>query len=190
MYFHYIATKLHSSNACQALSTSEERAITFPQIHFLLSRFCHFLSSSFFSPPVHVYFGFFSLTHLHSFISLLVSIGHERQHRDRYKGSNSVKVNKIGIHTGVWNEHTDGKRENKQTLVAGSFELQLQPTSMRMHTLTPSLWLVHYPIQNTEKQRGWVSESKKKDENKINQMIYALPYEHFANNNNHKFLLF
>lgn len=53
---------------------------------------------------------------------------------DRNKGSNSVKVNKNGIYIVVWNEHTDGKRENKQILVAVSFELQLQPASMRMHS--------------------------------------------------------
>lgn len=39
---------------------------------------------------------------------------------NRCKGSNSVKVNNTGIHTVVWNKHTDGKQENKQTLIVVS----------------------------------------------------------------------
>lgn len=62
--------------------------------------------------------------------------GHTNNISNRCKGSNSVKVNTtVAYIQELWNKHTDGKRENKQTLVVVSFGLQLQPASMRMHTL-------------------------------------------------------
>lgn len=186
VYFHYIAMKLRSSNAPKhrmragsGCMFTNFHIFNFSYVLLFSMLFCHHFVCI-------LRFFCLSLTLLFIRSIALSSTFSFQSATNRYKGSNSVKVNKNGIHTGVWNKHTDGKRENKQILVAVSFELQLQPAFMRMHTHTLCAmkppWLVHYPMREKTTNR--------RAKNRINQMIYALPYEHLANNNNHKFLLF